>query len=168
MNRSLQNRELRLIIGKQHIKQIEKFVGLICDDNHIYDEYYANIIAANTMFAEYICKLDDCVNYKVDVKFFRDKNGLRFKYYLGELFLDIASSHEKIGSLENIIDSETEQNQLQSMMAISLLCDEIIADPDNEIIELFFRITGVNEILAVQRIELLRKYYSMIGHTVKQ
>ncbi len=167
MNRSLQNRELRLIIGKQHIKQIEKFVEVICDDNHIYDEYYANIVAANTMFAEYICSLSNCESYKVKVKFFRDKSGLRFKYYLDELFLDIASNHEKLStfhydSIENL------DTHLQGMMVITLLCDDITTDPEEETFELFFRITGVNELLAVQRIELLKRYYSMIGASVKQ
>ncbi len=161
------NRELRLIIGKNHIKQIEKFVEVICDDQHIYDEYYANIIAANTMFAEYICEFYDNDSHKVDILFFRDKSGLRFRYDLGELFLDIASFYEKLKQLQ-IERIESIDSNLQSMMAIYLLCDDIFIDSENSVIELFFRITGVNELLTVQRIELLKKYYSMIQTAVKQ
>lgn len=167
MNRNLQKRELRLIIGKRHIVQIEKFVELICDDYHVYDEYYANIIAANTMLAEYICNISNNENHRVDVKFFSDKSGMRFLYYLGELFLDIASNYERINKLP-IGETELNENNFHSLMAISLLCDEIVTDSENSTIELFFRITGVNELLTLQRIELLKKYFSMVGTEVKQ
>lgn len=167
MKRSLHNRELRLIIGKRYIKQIEKFVEVICDDNHIYDEYYANIVTANTMFAEHICKLSNCDNYKADVKFIRDKRGLHFIYHVGDLFLDIASSHDKIVryKFENL---DNEDDKVESLMPITLLCDDFVTDSENETIELFFKISGVNEMLSVQRIELLKKYYAMIHSEVKQ
>ncbi len=167
MKRNLQNRELRLIIGQRYIKQIEKFVELICDDYHVYDEYYANIIAANTMLAEHICSVSNNENHRVDIRFVSDKSGMRFIYYLGDLFLDIASNYEISNNLPVGV-VENNDNYFQMMFAISLLSDEIICDAKKETMELFFKITGINEMLTVQRIELLEKYFSVIGMKVNQ
>ncbi|WP_406672815.1 hypothetical protein [Natronospira sp.] len=167
MGRNLQNRSLRLIIGKDHITKIEKFVELICDDYHIYDEYYANIIASNTLLAEYIYDLSNDRDHRLDIRFVSDKNGVRFIFSLGDIFLDFARYHERASNF-NIIDSEETEESLRKFLIIKLLCDDIFINPENETVELFFRISGVNEMLTNQRIELLNKYFSMIQYKIKQ
>lgn len=167
MKRDLQNRYLRLIIGKDHIQEIEKFVELICDDYHIYDEYYANIIAANTMLAEYICELSKNKNHRVDIRFIADKRGLRFVFYLGDLFLDFARYFEKTDTYD-ITDQNNNDDNLQKIIVIKLLSDSISIDQESEKVELFFRISGVNELLTNQRIELLKKYFNMVGAEIRQ
>jgi len=167
MKRDLQNRYLRLIIGKDHIQEIEKFVELICDDYHIYDEYYANIIAANTMLAEYICELSENKDHRVDIRFIADKKGLRFVFYLGDLFLDFARYFEKTDAFD-IADNHNNNKYLQNIIVIKLLSDSISIDQASERVELFFRISGVNEMLTNQRIELLKKYFDRVKAEIRE
>jgi hypothetical protein len=167
MKRDLQNRYLRLIIGKDHIQQIEKFVELICDDYHIYDEYYANIIASNTMLAEYICEISNDINHRVDIRFIADKRGLRFVFYLGDLFLDFAKYFEKSDTYDITNHHDNDEN-LQKIIVIKLLSDSISIDQESEKVELIFRISGVNEMLTNQRIELLNKYFNMVEAEIRQ
>jgi hypothetical protein len=166
MKRNLQNRYLRLIMGKDHVQKVEKFVELICDDYNIYDEYYANIIAANTLLVECICELSKNENVRVDIRFIADIKGLRFEFHLGELFLDFAKYFE-IAANQEFNENEPLHENVHKLIVIKLLCDEFNFDQEEGMIQLCFRISGIKDTLANQRIELLSKYFKTIGIEIR-
>ncbi len=158
---------MRIVANDIEINKLEAFIEQICDDFHIYDAYFGNIMASNTLAIEMCMEAAGGNDFYVDVFFVSRPAGMCFNIKLYDYFLDIAKHYDKIKD-KNADDPEAFSGEWHRMMMIKLLSDEIIIDQREECIELIFYITGINEQLTNQRIELLEKYYNMITATVKQ
>ena len=77
------------------------------------------------------------------------------------LFLEFASLYERVSKNMDKVGGELRTEE-RSMLMIKLLSDNIKLDPEGESITLVFNVTGINEPLSIQRIELLEKYYSKL------
>ncbi len=152
-------RHIRLAATENDSRHLEQFIEQICDDYHIYDAYYGNILAANTITFEILRKLQKEKGTTIDVYFNSSPEGLFFTMQLKKHFLDIARLYEKVRS-KDPDDPSAYSGELQPMMMIRMLTDEINLDPDEESITLTFHVTGINELLSLQRIQLLEKYYA--------
>lgn len=161
----MRSRSFRFEIGKSQIAHLENFLGSICDDFHIYDEYYANILTTCTLLVENICKTTNSCGKTIEVFFKSDHNGMRFIFKPSEMFLDVAKHYTYIkNSDDELLNDDSEI--LNNMYIIKLLSDDLHIKPYAEKIELVFNIKGINKLLANQRVEILNKYYSLISEPI--
>ncbi len=167
MKRNHLLRHLRISANEENINKLEAFIEQICDDFHIYDAYFGNIMASNTLAIEMCMEAAGNGDFKVDIFFASKPSGMHFTIKLHDYFLDIVKHYDKIKE-KDADDPDVFGGEWHRMMMIKLLCDKIIINSQEETMELIFYITGINEQLTNQRIELLEKYYSMITATVKQ
>ncbi len=167
MKRNNLQRHLRIGAHEAGINRLEAFIEQICDDFHIYDAYFGNIMASNTLAIEMCIDAAGDKEFNIDIFFVSKPSGMYFKIKLYDYFLDIVKQYDKIKD-KNINDPGVFEGESHRMMMIKLLSDQIRINSNEESIELIFYITGINEQLTNQRIELLEKYYSMITATVKQ
>lgn len=167
MERKHLRRHLRISATENEINKLEAFIEQICDDFHIYDAYFGNIMAANTLAIEMCIEAAGPKEFALDIFFIPRPSGMYFKIKLYDYFLDIVKHYDKIKD-KDPGDPEAFNGESHRMMMIKLLSDEIRIDQNEETIEMIFFITGINEQLTNQRIELLEKYYHMITSTVKQ
>ncbi len=162
MKNSHLQRNLVLTGGEDRINQLELFVEKICDDFYIFDQYYANILSALSL----LCDLEESVTSteaakEMHIFFNKDKNGLYFHVKLRDKFLDMARLYERanmFGNHEPQMDGIEEDTAV--MHILMRLADKILLNQDKQSITLFFRVTGINEMLGLQRIQLLEKYYA--------
>ncbi len=167
MKRNHLQRHIRIAAKENNINTLESFIEQICDDFHIYDAYFGNIMASNTLVLEMCMEAGGNADFNLDIFFSSKPSGMFFKIKLCDYFLDIVKHYDKIKD-KDISDQGALSGESHRMMMIKLLCDEIRIKDKEESIELIFYITGINEQLTNQRIELLEKYYSIITATVKQ
>ncbi len=161
----MHDRSFRFEIGKSQITNIENFLGTICDDHHIYDEYYANILMASTLLIENVCKIENSKGKNVYILFNNDNKGMHFIFKINSLFLDIAKHFTYLNHADDDLLGD-ESEALNNMYIIKLLADELHINPHEEEIELVFNVKGINKLLANQRVEILNKYYSLISETI--
>ncbi len=167
MKRNHLQRHLRINAQEAEINKLEAFIEQICDDFHIYDAYFGNIMASNTLAIEMCVEAADSKEFNIDIFFVSRPTGMYFKLFICDYFLDIAKHYDNIKD-KNAEDADAFEGESRRMMMIKLLSDQIRINPEDESIELIFYITGINEQLTNQRIELLEKYYSMITASVNQ
>ena len=162
METSYKNRLLRINTDANHINKLEVFLEQICEDYKIYDAYYGNILAANTIAFEIISGSGEKYNEPfTDIYFNSSPTGLFFTMKIHGLFLEFASLYERVSKNMDKVGGELRTEE-RSMLMIKLLSDNIKLDPEGESITLVFNVTGINEPLSIQRIELLEKYYSKL------
>ncbi len=159
-------RYLRLDADEGNMHQLEGFIETICDDFHIYDAYYGNILASSALIFEIYLNLKSGEPSSLSVYFSSKPKGLYFTVKLEQCFLDMALLHEKAG-VTKIDDADDVSVDLHKMQMIRLLTDEVNIMPEEQAIEMVYFITGVNEMLTQQRIELLEKYYHKMTVTKK-
>jgi len=160
-------RHIRIPANENSIYKLEAFIEQICDDFHIYDVYFGNIMASNTLAIE-MCSYTAGENeFNVDIFFAAKPSGMYFTIKLYDYFLDIVKYYDIIKD-KDADDPDAFKGEWHRMMMIKLLCDKININAQEESIELVFFITGLNERLTNQRIELLEKYYSIITATINQ
>ncbi len=152
-------RHIRLAGSEKDSRHLEQFIEQICDDYHIYDAYYGNILAANSINFDILQKLQTKKRTYIDVYFNSSPGGLFFTMKLKRHFLDVARLYEKVRS-KDPDDPSAYTGELQPMMMIRMLTDDITLDAGEESITLTFHVTGINELLSLQRIQLLEKYYA--------
>ncbi len=167
MKRNHLQRHIRIDAKENNINKLEAFIEQICDDFHIYDAYFGNIMASNSLALEMCMEVRGNKNFSIDIFFASKPSGMFFNIKLYDYFLDIVKHYDKIKD-KGLNDIDAFADDSHRMMMIKLLCDEVIINDKEESIELIFYITGINEQLTNQRIELLEKYYSIITATVKQ
>jgi len=161
MNRTYLKRHLRLAVGQNELNKLEAFVENICDDYHIYDAYFGNIMAAKTLLFELAVDTIDKKDFYIDIYFQSTPSGLVFTVKLGQYFLDLAAMFDRVKNLEPD-DPEAYSGEGHRLMMLRLLSDDVMFDADEESVELVFHVTGVNEALTIQRIEMLHRYYEML------
>ncbi len=155
-------RQIRLKTSETETRKLEEFIEQICDEYHIYDAYYGNILAANTIAFEIISGSGEKYNEPfTDIYFNSSPTGLFFTMKIHGLFLEFASLYERVSKNMDKVGGELRTEE-RSMLMIKLLSDNIKLDPEGESITLVFNVTGINEPLSIQRIELLEKYYSKL------
>ncbi len=154
-------RHIRLLSNQDETHRLEQFIEQICDDFHIYDAYFGNILASNTLAYELLLKFRGEKKGHVDFYFHKTAKGIYFSLVLGEQFLDFAGLYEKVRRLDPN-DPEAYGGEGKNMMMIRMLCDEVSVDHENEAMVLTFFVTGINEMLSIQRIQLLEKYFEKI------
>ncbi len=165
METSYKNRFLRINTDATQIDKLEKFLERICDDYRIYDAYYGNILSANTIIFDICCEISDKKTNIIDYAFRSDKDGIFFIIKLYDMFLDIIQ-HYDIEEKTDIDFNDSDTCAIKLKM-IRLLTDKIRVIPNEGSIELIYYITGVNELLTNQRIEMLEKYFSSLTKQVK-
>lgn len=80
------NRQISLRTGLDEMGRLEAFLDQICDDFHIYDDYYGNVIATMTAAYELITSINDTPK-PVDIHFKTGPAGVMFSIALDEDFL---------------------------------------------------------------------------------
>ena len=161
MDRTYLKRHLRLAPDQEELNKLEAFVENVCDDYHIYDAYFGNIMAANTLLFELFIDIIDKKDFHIDIYFQSTPSGLFFTVKLDQYFLDLAGMYDRVKNLEPD-DPEAYTGQGHRLMMLRLLSDDVKFDGEDESIELVFHVTGVNDALTIQRVEMLYRYYEML------
>jgi len=167
MKNNYLNRELRLKADINELNKLEDFIEQICDDFHVYDSYFGNIVASNNLALEICSACNNEKNFYFDIYFKKKPTGMFFTLKVYDCFLDFAKQYEIVK--EKSTDAPDAFNGYwHRMMMLRMLSDEIIIDPAEETFTMVFHVTGINEALTNQRIELLQKYYEKLQVGVKQ
>ncbi len=151
---------------QEKIVEIENFIDSICEYHKIFDIQYGNILATNTLIFEMICDISNNKQQFINFVFESKNKSLSFKIDLGDSFIDVMKYIET-AKTHNLNTYQAEDNGIR-MNIVKNLTDRIYTDADNNLIELVFYVTGVNEMLTDQRIEMLGKYFNIIGAEVSQ
>lgn len=167
MKNNYLKRELRLKADIRELNKLEAFIEQICDDFHVYDSYFGNIVASNNLALE-ICidsKNKNCFYF--DIGFKKQSKGMFFTLKVYDCFLDFARQYDMVKD-KGIDDPEAFDGEWHRMMMLRMLSDEIIINSEEETFTMVFHVAGINEMLTSQRIELLQKYYAKLEVGVKQ
>ncbi len=167
MKNKFLERKIRIKAQPGELNKLEAFIEKICDDFHVYDTYYGNIVASNTFAFEMCIERAPDKPFYFDICFTKKPTGMFFALKIHDYFLDFAKQYEIVKGL-NVDDTEAFGGELEKMMMLRLLSDEIILNAEEESLTMVFHITGVNEMLTNQRIELLQQYYAKLQIEVKQ
>jgi serine/threonine-protein kinase RsbW len=148
---------LQLILPSlmENVHQVEKFVEDICDEYNINNTYFANILVALTEAFENAIKhgnLND-PSKNVTIVFASRPEGLSFTV-----------SDEGNGFDINQVPDPTDLNidiskiKGRGIFLLRCLADEITFPDNGKKVEILFKISSINNELAVDRIRLLKEY----------
>ncbi len=171
MKQNYRRRQLTIRTGQDDFYLLESFLDKICDDFHIYDEYYGNVVSTLTTAYELITEISQQPK-DLEIHFQSLPTGVKFSIHVGEEFLHLAAKHNKIKDLENRPHEGENQQKAQDesdnkLLLITLLSDRLLFDPDKETLDITFHITGINDMLAMQRTQMLQKYYDRLLRKTK-
>lgn len=167
MKNNYLERTLSLKANPDELNKLEAFIEKICDDFHVYDAYYGNIVASNNIAFEICMDLKPEKVFYFEIGFCKSPVGMFFTLKIKDIFLDFARNHELIKN-KTIEETETLDEGQQKMILLRMLSDNIFLDAEEESVTMVFYITGINEMLTTQRIEMLKKYYKKLKIGVKQ
>ncbi len=167
MKKNYLERRLRLKADINQLNKLEAFIGQICDDFHVYDAYFGNILASNNLALEICIDCTTETTFNFDIVFKKNPTGMFFTLKVYDCFLDFAKQYEIVKD-KGIDDPDAFNGKWHRMMMLRMLSDQIIIDSKDETFTMVFYVTGINEALTNQRIELLKKYYEKLQVTVKQ
>jgi len=154
-------KHLRLKARKDEIHKLEAFVEKICDQYNIYHSYFGNILFSVTEAFEFVVsEKGDQLKY-VDIYFESRSYGLVFKVALFDRFLEIAALFQE--ELDGALEAEEISGSERSMVMIRMLSDEVNFDARQELMEMVFYITSINQHLTRDRIRLLDEYFEKIN-----
>ncbi len=154
-------RHIKILAEGDDVHTLEKFIDQICDDYHIYDAYYGNIMTTIATLGELIGTIKKEKGLYIDVYFNSSPAGLSFTIKLGRLFLDIAKDIEKAKKTD-LNDPEAYIPSIQQVKTMEMLSDEIRLDPEEESIVIRFNISGINDMLSLQRVQMLDNYFQKV------
>lgn len=150
MNKS---EKITLKSDKLYINEVERFVENICDQQNIYNNYYANIltsvIEAYTNAVEHGNRYDETKN--VSIVFAIESNGLTFSIQDEGVGFDI-------NSIPNPTDIKNEGVEGRGLFMINSLSDKVEFENNGSILKLEFHISSINREAANQRTELFHQY----------
>lgn len=165
------HRQISLRTGLADMDRLEAFLDKICDDFHIYDDYYGNVIATMTAAYELIPRISDTPN-PVEIHFRAGPAGVMFSILLDEDFLTLAAKLQKVKAAQDnikgygdLLQESDEADDLLMMM--NLLSDDLQFDPETGSMEISFHITGINDMLSMQRTQLMHNYYERLHSKTK-
>ncbi|MFO7873748.1 MAG: hypothetical protein R6U62_04630 [Bacteroidales bacterium] len=160
MKQNYLTRQLTLSADIEELPRLEAFLDKICNDYHVYDEYYGSIMATGPTMFELWLEHEKREDELFDLLFISNAQGLFFAIRPGSTFLTLAALFDR---KENV--DEDQPKDMDSIMMVRLLSDDIELQADQERITVGFFITGINQSLTNQRIELLEKYFSSLVKT---
>lgn len=161
MNQNYRHRVLEIPTGQESFSELEAFLDKICDDFHIYDDYYGNIIASITAAYELISTISKSPD-TISIRFQSGPTGVRFTIPLGDHFLELAARMQKMQNTTHTDMLEDPDEADQLMMQLDLLSDDLSLDGEEQAMEIAFHITGINDMLSLQRTQLLDNYYARL------
>ncbi len=167
MKRDILKRHIRLTSDQEELSRLEAFIEKICDDYHIYDLYFGNILTANMLAYELFMDRLSGKNFNLDLYFETRRDGMFFTLELGEAFLELAAVFEKALKLD-ASDPESFDGDMDQVLMIRLMADDIAIKGEEGKIALIFHVSGVNDILTNQRIELIEKYFARLTQNIPQ
>ncbi len=153
-------RHIQVFPRIEEINKLEHFIEEVCDEYCVYDAYYGNILASLTILFELNSKENEA-SRAIDIYCHKTKDRLYFSVLLYSHFLDIARIIEATDGFDLATTNHIEK-ELRDIMMIRMLTDEVKILPKEEALRLTFYVSGINDLLTLQRIELLEKYYDKI------
>ncbi len=166
MKENYRNRHIRLKGDTLSIGKLEAFLDAICDDFHIYDDYYGNIISCVTAAHDLLSGMRSDEK-DVDIYFHANKQGITFKVILKEDFIDMARLQERVSKGMHTISNDQWNEDLKKLFLINSLADNVVINNQEECLEIVFNVTGVNDFLTDQRRQLLHNYYDRLVRVKK-
>ncbi|MFO7978397.1 MAG: hypothetical protein R6U64_07030 [Bacteroidales bacterium] len=154
---------LRVRASRKEIHKVESMVEKICDDYNVFHSYFGNILFSVSEAFEFAVTQKNDEKQFIDIFFESRPDGLVFKVWLGDHFLEIAALCHQ--DLEEQIENQDLTIQERSFIMIRMLCDEIHFDAQQELMEMVFYISSINQHLTRERIKLLDEYFSKINVT---
>ncbi len=163
MHERLRQLHLSGEIGQE--QDLQLFVEKICDDFNVFNLYYGNMIAAvNEAYNLFREKANDG-NAKLDIYFYFAYGGHVFGFDAGSVFLDLAAMFQTPES--ELMSKESLTAAERSVLACSLLSDEIKIKNEEDRIELVFYVSSINQQLAEERIKILEQYFDIVSRETK-
>jgi len=143
-----------------YISDVERFVEQICDEQNIYNNYYANIltsiIEAYTNAVEHGNKFDAQKN--VSIHFVKEQRGLSF------IVTDEGEGFDST-SVPDPTDLNNEGAEGRGIFMINALADHVEYANNGSSIKLNFLISSINREVANKRTEMFQQY---INQSVKK
>jgi len=150
MNKS---EKITLKSDKLYINEVERFVESICDEQNIYNNYYANIlmsvIEAYTNAVEHGNRYDE--NKSVSILFSIESNGLVFS-------IQDEGNGFDIKSIQDPTDLKNEGTEGRGLFMINSLSDNVEFENNGSTLKLQFHIASINREVANKRTELFHQY----------
>jgi serine/threonine-protein kinase RsbW len=149
----IQFKELKFCSLQKNISQVERFVEEICDDNHISDAYFGNIMLA----IEEAVKNAIIHGNKLDSKkivtlvFQRKRDGLSFS---------IEDEGEGFNPREIPNPIDTDEVKGNGIFLIRSLADKVCYNLTGNQVELVFTISSINQEITLNRISQLKSYFT--------
>jgi serine/threonine-protein kinase RsbW len=149
--------KLQLILPSlpENIHKVEKFVDDICDEFNINNTYFGNILVALTEAVENAMKHGNAndPSKKVQILFTSKPEGLSF------IIKDEGKGFD-LSTIPDPTDLNVDADQMKGrgIFLIRNLADEVQFTENGSSVELLFKISSINHELAVDRMNLLKKY----------
>ena len=145
--------EITLKSDSLNINKVERFVEQICDQQNIYNNYYANIlmsvIEAYTNAVEHGNKYDE--NKSVRIVFDVESNGLSFRIKdEGEGF--------DFNAVPDPTDIANEGAVGRGIFMIKSLSDELEFEDGGRTLKLRFLISSINREISNRRVDMFQQY----------
>ena len=151
------NERLELILTSlpENIHKVEKFVEDICDEFNINNTYFGNILVALTEAVENAMNHGNAKDSSktVQIIFTSKPDGLSF------VIKDEGKGFD-INTIPDPTDLNIDANELKGrgIFLIRHLADEVHFTDNGSRVEIIFKISSINNELAVERMNLLKKY----------
>lgn len=150
MNKS---EKITLKSDKLYINEVERFVETICDEQNIYNNYYANIlmsvIEAYTNAVEHGNRYDE--NKNVTILFSVESNGLTFS-------IQDEGNGFDLKAVPDPTDIKNEGMEGRGLFMINALSDKVEFENNGSILKLEFHIASINREAANKRTQLFHQY----------
>ena len=145
--------EITLKSDSLNINKVERFVEQICDQQNIYNNYYANIlmsvIEAYTNAVEHGNKYDE--NKSVRIVFDVESNGLSFR------IKDEGDGFD-FNSVPDPTDIANEGAEGRGLFMIKSLSDQLEFEDGGRTLKLQFLISSINREISSKRVDLFQQY----------
>lgn len=156
-------RSIRILSSVNQIHEIEDFIEKICDDYHIFNSYFGIILFSVEELFRAVTMQKHGKPDSLRIDFSSSHKGLMFKFYVGELIIDLGRMLQK-----DIMSSENNTEEAgQQLRIVNMLCDDLEIDAEKETLTILFNIVSINQHLALERNKALEQYYNQIHQTSK-
>lgn len=152
---------LRLKPKRDEIHKLEAFVEKICDQYNIFHSYFGNILFSVSEAFEFAIDARAGSSKHIDIYFESRPDSLVFKVLLHNRFLEIAALFQ--ADVNATLEADEISDLERTMVMIRMLSDEIKFDARNELMEMVFYISSINQHLTRERIRLLDQYFVLIN-----
>lgn len=158
------NKEIRIKSSLTELYKVEEFVETISDVFNVNNNYYSTILIS----------LDEAVRNSIEHgnKFDANKNvKIAFKTVQGSLVFSVMDEGEGFNSKElndpTNLESVLEMDKGKGLFIMKQLSDDLIFNKKGNEVSLYFKISGINRDLAIQRSLALNSFFQENKITVK-